>query len=266
MPAQAPEPIVAFYLIQETDLPVKFQGEYQIVKVKIHSTSGRLVTKPALRVTFSHFQSIEEPVGLVAFGSDPRCHILLPADIIGSVHCKLWAQLNSGLQIWLVDDTSAQGTKVQDDETSRNQVLNIVPGRRQAAQELRKISVGPYLFRIQAPFSIAEVRRRDDWFHLNKPIPVTHVRRVTGRIRKIKAGVVDMGKGLWQFYRGLATTTCNITCLTAEGVLMLHDIARGRNEAPEAALRLNEDERRLLVDLRAHSRRHEAERQRLAIG
>ena len=33
---------------------------------------------------------------------------------------QFFAQLNSGPQVWLVDDTSTQGTQVQDDETSRN--------------------------------------------------------------------------------------------------------------------------------------------------
>lgn len=173
MPRQASGAIVAFYLTQETDLPATFQGEHQVVTIKIAGSLGRPVEKPALRVTFSDNQSIEELVGLVGFGSDPRCHVLLPADVVCSVHCKIYAQLNSGPRAWLVDDSSAKGTRVKDEETIRNKVTKIVHNRRQAALGLCAISIGPYLFEIRAPVSSLEVRRREDWFRLNKPIPVT---------------------------------------------------------------------------------------------
>ncbi|KAF6226099.1 hypothetical protein HO133_008964 [Letharia lupina] len=173
VPDQASEPIVAFYLTQETDLPVKFQGEYQVVTIKIPGSSGQPVQKPALRVTFAHDQSIEELVGLVGFGSDPRCHLLLPADVVDPVHCRVYAQLNSGPQVWLVDDSSTQGTQVEEDQDPRHKSIKTVHGRRQAVQGLHAVRIGPYLFKIRAPVSNTEVRRREDWFRLNKPIPVT---------------------------------------------------------------------------------------------
>lgn len=89
VPDQASGPIVAFYLTQETELPARFQGEYQVVVIKAPNPSGKPVKKPALRVTFSPDQSIEELVGLVGFGSDPRCHVLLPAEVVSSVHCRI---------------------------------------------------------------------------------------------------------------------------------------------------------------------------------
>lgn len=173
VPDKVSEPILAFYLTQETDLPVKYQGKYQVVTIKVPSSSGNPAEKPALRVTFSHDQSIEELVGLIGFGSDSRCHVLLPADVVSSVHCRVYAQLNSGPEIWLVDDSSTQGTQVEDDETSRDKVIKIVHGRRQVAQGLHTIRLGPYLFKIRAPITNTEVRRREDWFRLNRPIPVT---------------------------------------------------------------------------------------------
>ena len=72
-----------------------------------------------------------------------------------------------------MDDSSAKGTRVKDDETLRKKVTKIVHGCRQAAVGLCGISIGPYLFEIRAPVSSPEVRRREDWFRLNKPIPVT---------------------------------------------------------------------------------------------
>ena len=165
--------VVACYLFQETDLQAKFQGEFPIVTIKTLDSLGRAVEKPALRVTFPHDQSIEEPVGLLGFGSDPRCHVLLPAGVVGPVHCRVFAQLNSGPHVWVVDDTSTQGTGVQDDDTLRDSSSKVVLGRRQAARGLRSLTIGPYRFQIRPPTSNAEIARRDDWFSLNKAIPVT---------------------------------------------------------------------------------------------
>ena len=173
VPDRVSEPIVAFYLTQETDLPAKFQGNYQVVAIKIPDSLGRLVKKPALRVTFYRDQSIEELVELVRFGCDPRCHVLLPADFVSPMHCRIYAQLNSGPRVWLVDDSSTQGTQVQDDETAHDKLIKTVHGRRQASLGLRAIRIGPYTFQIRAPVSHTEVRRREDWFRLNKSIPVT---------------------------------------------------------------------------------------------
>ena len=170
---QTSEPVVACYLFQETDLPAKFQGEFPIVTIGTLDSSGKAIAKPALRVTFAHDQSIEEPVGLLGFGSDSRCHVLLPPSVVSSVHCRVFAQLNSGPQVWIVDDTSTQGTGIQDDDTSRDNSSNVVLGRRQAARGLRSLTLGPYRFQIRPPTSNAEIKRRNDWFNLHKPIPVT---------------------------------------------------------------------------------------------
>ena len=103
---------------------------------------------------------------------------------------------------------------------------------------------------------------------------VLDIRRTgAGRIRKttltgLKAGAIDMGKGLYQFGRGLGAATCNLGCLTAEGILMLYDLATGKQPPPStmtAGLLLNADERQLVLGMRAHSSRREAERQRARI-
>ena len=172
VPNPASEPIVAFYLIQETDLPAIFQG-FHVVTTKIADSSGKQVKKPALRVTFSHDQSIEELVGLVAFGCDPRCYVQLPAGVVSSVHCKVYAQINSSPLVWLVEDSSIQGTQVKDEKTARNKLIKTVHGCRQAVQGLYAINIGPYVFQIQAPVSKTEIRRREEWFRLHKPVPVT---------------------------------------------------------------------------------------------
>ena len=173
VPDQATEPIVAFYLTQDTNLPSKFQGEYQVVTLEIAGRSGTRFKKPALRVTFPHNQSVEDLLGLIAFGSDPRCHVLLPADVASSVHCRVYAQLNSGPRAWLVDDSSRQGTQVEDDDTSLYKQTKTIHGHRQVTQGLYSIRIGDYRFHIRAPISSTEVRRREQWFRVNNPVSVT---------------------------------------------------------------------------------------------
>lgn len=209
-PDQASEPVVAFYLTQETDLAAKFQGEHQIVTIRVLNSSGRPVEKPALRVTFSHDKSVEEPVGLLAFGSDRRCHVLLPAEEINSVRCKVYAQLNSGPQVWLVDDISEKGTHIQYDDNSRNKPSNVVLRRRQAAQGECSLTIGPFKFKVRPPISDREIRRRDDWFKLNKPIPVTSS-MLTRQARGIQWDWLRMegvGKGGYgEVYKCMETNT-----------------------------------------------------------
>ncbi len=96
----------------------------------------------------------------------------------------------------------------------------------------------------------------------------------TGRIRKttltkIKTGAVDMGKGavemgrgIYQFARGFGAATRNIGSLTAQSVMMLYDLATREQPAPNAELRLTDDEQQLVVSMMAQSFRREAERQR----
>ena len=167
------QPIVAFYLTQETDLPAKFQGEHQITIIDTANPLGQPGKKPALRVTFPHNQPIEELVGLVAFGSDAGCHVLLPVENASPVHCRVFAQLNSGAGYWVIDDSSTQGTLVEDNGTSVDNRIRTIHRGRQAVKELRAIRIGPYSFKIRLPVSDAEVRRREDWFRLKRPIPVT---------------------------------------------------------------------------------------------
>ena len=181
---QSLEPVVAFYLTQETGLPVSCQGEHQVVTFKIACPSGKLESKPALRVTFSPDQSTKDLVGLVVFGSDPRCHVVLPTNVASPVHCRIYAQLNSGPQVWVVDDSSTQGTGFKDDEFPLDAQNKVVYGRRQAAKGLSSIRIGSYLFKIHAPIDSTEVRRREDWFRVHKPIPVTKSmlnRQLSGR-------------------------------------------------------------------------------------
>lgn len=207
---QASEPVVAFYLTQETDLAAKFQGEHQIVTIRVLSSSGRPVEKPALRVTFSHEKSVEEPVGLLGFGSDRRCHVLLPASLVAPVHCKVFAQLNSGPQVWLVEDSSPQGTHIQYDDDSRDKWSKVIHNGRRAAQGECSLTIGPYRFQIRPPISATEITRREDWFKLNKPIPVTlsMLTRQAGGLQYEWLQIGGLGKGgFGEVYQCIETNT-----------------------------------------------------------
>lgn len=127
-----------------------------------------------------------------------------------------------------------------------------------------------------ASYSTSITRTRDHQSRNSRQIirrPREHaqaldIRRTgTGRIRKttltgIKAGAIDMGKGLYQLGRGLGTVTCNMGCLTAQGILMLYDMATTKQPPPNAGLVLNTDGRQLMVTMNAHPHRRVAERQR----
>ena len=173
VPDHSLEPVVAFYLTQQTDQPLRFQGQHQVVSVGFTDSWGNLERKPTLRVTFSPNQSIEELASLLVFGSDPGCDVVLPTNIASPVHCRVYAQLNSGPQVWLVEDSSTQGTVVKDDESPQDGQAEVVHGRRQTVKGSSYICIGYYLFQIHTPVDIGEVRRRETWFHLHKPIPVT---------------------------------------------------------------------------------------------
>lgn len=171
---RAPESIVAFYITQDAGPPSSIQGLGQTVGViNVRGPSGSPLQKPALKVTFPFEQSIEQPVGLVAFGWDRRCHFVLSAGDASEVHCKVWAQLNSGPDVWIIEDGSTHGTRVKDEESLQNGKIKIVHGRRQASKGLQSITIGSYIFSFRAPISDVELRQREDWFRHNPPIPVT---------------------------------------------------------------------------------------------
>lgn len=134
-PKVAPESIVAFYITQEEGFPSSIQGLGQtVVVIDVRGPSGSPMQKHALKVTFPIKQSIEQPVGLVAFGSDHRCHFVLPASDASEVHCKVWAQLNSGPDVWIIEDSSTHAVvkHPKDYSPSPSDLLPSVSGHQSA--------------------------------------------------------------------------------------------------------------------------------------
>ena len=173
-PQRPPESIVVFYVTQDAGRPAIIQGlGHAVTAIDVLGPSGPPIQQNALKVTFPSTKTIENPVGLVAFGSDPRCHFLLRASDACKVHCKVWAQLNSGPDVWIIEDSSTLGTQVQDHENPCNGIVKTVHGRRQASKGLQSIRIGSSTFSFHAPISNVELQGREGWFRHNPPVPVT---------------------------------------------------------------------------------------------
>lgn len=201
-PQKVPESIVVFYVTQEVGLPTTIRGlDHTVVTITVRGPSGSLIQKNALKVTFPVQQSTEHPVGLVAFGTDPRCHFVLHASDASDVHCKIWAQLNSGPDVWIIEDSSIHGTQVQDEASLQSGKVETIHGRRQASKGLQSITIGSSTFCFLAPVSKSELRDREDWFRCNPPIPVTKAMldRQVGKERYdlCRMGLKPIGEGTY---------------------------------------------------------------------
>ena len=169
-------PIVASYITQDAGLPSRIQGlDQTVVVINVRGPTGLPIQTSALKITFSSKQSIAHPVGLVAFGSNHLCLFVLSASDASEVHCKVWAQLNSGPDVWIIEDNSTHGTQVQDEESLQSGKIKIVHGRRQASKGLQSIKIASSTFHFRTPISKLELRERECWFRCNPPIPVTKV-------------------------------------------------------------------------------------------
>ena len=90
-----PDAVVALYLTNETG-PACEIGGYGISSFRALNTDGMLVEKRGLKVTFGRNASVKHPHHLLTFGSDQRCNVVLKTSEASPVHCKVYAQLNSG--------------------------------------------------------------------------------------------------------------------------------------------------------------------------
>ena len=86
-----------------------------------------------------------------------RCDIVLEATEASPAHCKAYAQLNSGLDVWVIEDISTKGTEYSDGKSRLTGISKKIVGGRVAAQGLYRIDVGHYVFAFWSP----SVRTRD---------------------------------------------------------------------------------------------------------
>lgn len=165
--------VVALYLTEETGLPCNTK-DYEITALEVTNSTGAPVERRALRVTFDENTSTKQQRHLLTFGSDDQqCIVILKATEASPIHCKIYAQLNSGANVWVIEDTSDHGTEYVDEESRLTGISKKVVGRRVAAHGLCRIRVGRNIFTIWSPSDQQEKSRRERWFQDLDPILVT---------------------------------------------------------------------------------------------
>lgn len=178
--------LVALYLTEETGLPCSTVN-YEITPFEAMDSTGARVERRALRVTFEKNTSIKQQHHLLTFGSDDqRCNVILKATEASPVHCKLYAQLNSGPNVWVIEDTSINGIEYVDEESQRTGIAKTIVRGRVAVYGLLRIRIGRNVFGFWVPSDEQEKSHRERWFNDLDPILVTQ-EVLQGQLRGITA-------------------------------------------------------------------------------
>jgi len=172
------QPVVAFYLFHQNARdprcsPLK-SGTLTRVSIDGNMTNKDPEDLP-WRITFDSNSTVGKPPRLVTFGSDPRCTIVLKGANVSPFHCKIWAQLNSGPNMMVIEDASDFGTTFVDDNGIPHQLgrrLHLKPNRLFAAG-LKTVSIGPYNLRMELPRQEVEKAVARRWFLEHEPVLVT---------------------------------------------------------------------------------------------
>lgn len=172
-PDDLSDALAALYLTEETGLPCNTKG-YEMSSFEATDSAGARVRRRALRVTFGYNTSIKQQRHLLTFGSDDQqCNVILKATEASPVHCRVYAQLNSGPNVWVIEDTSTNGTEYVDEESRRTRISKTVVRGRVAAYGLYRIKIGGNLFSFGSPSDEKEKSQRERWFKDLDPILVT---------------------------------------------------------------------------------------------
>ena len=209
-PGNLSNALVALYLTQETGLPCNTKG-YMISSVEAEDSAGARVERRALRVTFDPGTSTKQPRLLLTIGSDDQlCNVVLKATEASLVHCRVYAQLNSGPDIWVIEDTSAIGTKYLDEESRRTKIHKNIAGGRVAVKGLRRIQIGRAIFGFWLPSDRKEKSQRERYFRHLDPVLITEeiireqLREVPPEYRPLEM----IGKGgMGEVFRYMEKTT-----------------------------------------------------------
>lgn len=170
------QPVVAFYLFHQNARdprcsPLK-SGTLTRVSIDGNMTNKDPEDLP-WRITFDSNSTVGKPPCLVTFGSDPSCTIVLSGANIGPHHCRIYAQLNSGSNMMVIEDASEFGTSfVYDNGTPLGSKFQLKHNHSSAAG-LKSISIGPYNFCVELPRLEIENANARRWFFEHEPILVT---------------------------------------------------------------------------------------------
>ena len=202
--------VAALYLTEETGLPCNAKG-YEISTLEVEDSAGNRVKRPALRVTFDLGTSTKQPCHLLTFGSnDQLCNIILAATEASPIHCRIYFQLNSGPDIWVIEDTSAKGTQYVDEESLRTRKSKKIDRGKVAVQGLRRIQIGRNVFSFRSASDNQEKTRLERYFRDMDPVPVTEA-MIREQLRGASSNYLPLEMigegGMGDVFRYMETTT-----------------------------------------------------------
>ena len=148
------------------------------------NASGTQASTTALKITCRQDAPLDEPARILSIGSDSnRCGLVLDPRHTAPVHCRIYAQLNSGFDVWIIKDDSTIGTlyrRLKDekdreniDDTEELHPEELVHKDRKAVEGLRYLRIGPYEFHCRLSKDKKEIAERERWFRRHEPLPVT---------------------------------------------------------------------------------------------
>ena len=165
--------LLLFYMTQETPNLAGDAKHYKVVDYPLEQ--GDSVKKPALRITIPTDTPIYKPCKLLTFGSDAqRCNIILPASgDISHIHCTVFAQLNSGPDVFVIEGNPSRVTYVIGHVSAANSTHKTILGHRRVVEGLYAIKIGAYVFRFRPCMDQKERTCRDMWFRDHEFVPIT---------------------------------------------------------------------------------------------
>lgn len=98
-----------------------------------------------------------------------RSNIVLDPKWARPTHCTLYAQLNSGFNIWILESDSASKTFYTD---KASQKMRPSYGK-QTVKDLETLKIGPYESEFHLRTDLRELRERERWFRRHEPLLVT---------------------------------------------------------------------------------------------
>lgn len=205
--------LVLFYLVHTTSTvavlrPVQAPFLEQRLLGGSEGAAGSQVSRTAFKIKCRQDVCLDQPVQVLAIGSDPnQCDLVLDRRCAGPVHCQVWAQLNSGFDVWIIEDNSANGTLYRSrkdqkgcrsiDQAEEFETERFILKDRRAVQGLCYLKIGPYEFDCLPSEVNTEIAERERWFCRHEPLPVTSrmfLTQLAGRQPDTNEGK-NIGKG-----------------------------------------------------------------------
>ncbi len=185
------------------------------------NVAGSQVSQTALKITCRQDVHLDEPVLILSIGSDPiHCGLLLDRRYADPVHCQIYAQLNSGFDVWIIEDDSANGTLYRRrkdekscqnvDQTEELETQELIRKDRKAVQGLRYLKIGPYEFDCLPSEINKEIADRERWFRRHEPLPVTsqmYLTQLAGRKPEIQERKIIGEGGFGEVFKSMEMRT-----------------------------------------------------------